>query len=160
MFKELRFKLTIINLSIMLALFSLLIIGTYHFSQVAIAKHSQNITHKIAEDVQSGAITDLWSHRFPLPRSESEPPPPPEPMFPGPPPGPGIGPIFFFVKTTSDGTISFASSSHYLATDQLAALTKETSLLDSSEGKLMFNGIHYSFYKAPLHDQSDLCSRI
>jgi two-component system sensor histidine kinase CiaH len=163
MFKKLRLKLTIINLSILLALFSLLIIGTYYFSQINMTRHSHAIARRITEDVQSGLITDIEQHH-PLPQG---PPPGPElgpgimpgpapTLIPGPPPGHGMGSNFFFVKASPDGTIALSSSGHYLAVSRLTELTEETARTYGLEGELVFDGIKYSFFKSPLPDHSGL----
>lgn len=167
MFKKLRLKLTLINLSIMLTLFSLLIIGTYYFTQINMTRHSHEIAQKIVEDVQSGLITDILPHNAlpqgqgpgagPGPERGSGMMPGPNLMpIPAPPSRPGMGPNFFFVKTAPEGAIVLASSGHYLASNRLSVLTEETVAAADQEGELEFDGLKYAFLKSPYPDQSGL----
>ncbi|MEN6413949.1 MAG: ATP-binding protein [Veillonellales bacterium] len=154
MFKKLRLKLTVINMSIMLALFFLLILGTYYFSQINMANHADSLAQKIMEDIQDGRITDLPQRENP-PDGLSPVPPPPAPPGPLPLPRPERppGPNFFFVETSPDGSITFHSSGHSLPAEQLSLLTRETLQTNSPKGSIVSNQINYSFYQSPLKNQ-------
>ncbi|SMD09820.1 sensor histidine kinase [Sporomusa malonica] len=150
MFHRLRYKLTLINVSIILILFLLLIAGAYWFAQTKISKFTDNLAQKIVSDIQTGRINDLPSRNEPRPMPPSGPPlglplPPP----PGPPPGPN----FFFVKTSPAGAIISQSSVLPLNSEGLAALTAQALQGAASQGTIVFEQTKYSYVRAPLTTQ-------
>lgn len=154
MFKKLRLKLTVINLVIMLSLFALLIIGTYSFSHINMARHREFLAHKIMEDIESGRITDIPQRGN---HSEPFPPGPPPAVPPGPisisPPLPPPGPNFFFVEISPSGDILFQSSGHFLSKETLTELIQKTVPANNPQGTVVSRQIKYSYFTAPLSNQ-------
>lgn len=150
MFQRLRLKLTLINTSIILLLFLVLIIGSYCFAKRELTNRTDFMAKRIIGDIQAGIISDL-PQRHPFP-----PGPPPPDDDDRPPHGPPPGPNFFFVKTAADGAITFQSSSQPLAMDKLSVLTAESLQSDSPEGTILFEQSEYSYRKAPLTYESGM----
>lgn len=146
MFHRLHYKLTLINVSIILILFILLIAGAYWFAQTRINEFTTTLAQKLVADIQTGRINDLPLRNglrpFP-PRGLSLPPPP------GLPPGPN----FFYVKTSPSGAIIFQSSLQPLTSEGVSALTAQVLQGTASQGTLIFEQTKYSFVKAPLTTQ-------
>ncbi len=153
MFQRLRLKLTLINTSIILMLFLLLIIGSYCFAKRELANRTDFIAKKIVADIQEGIISDLpQRHAFPsgpLPNGPPPGPPPPD----GPPPD---GPHFFFVKTSTAGAITFQSTNQPLDADKLSILTAKVLQSDNLEGTVLFEQNEYFYRKAPLDNQGGM----
>lgn len=156
MFRKLRLRLTLINASIIIALFLLLIVGVYFFSQIELNRRSDIMAERIIDDLKSGRITDLPPRtRQPEPERGQHRGGPPEPV-PGPPPGslaPPPGASFFFVKTASSGAITAQSSALPLASDRLATLTEVVLKSGQQKGMADFDQTSYSYRKAALDDQ-------
>ncbi|MDF2569122.1 MAG: phoR 1 [Sporomusa sp.] len=146
MFHKLRYKLTLINVSIILILFSLLIAGAYWFSQV-MSRRADALAQQIVSDIQSGLINDL------PPRNEPRPSPPSGPPL-GIPLPPPPEPYFFFVKTSPTNAIIFQSSVQLLNEEGLAALTAQALQESANQGTIIFKQTNYAFLKAPLTNQS------
>ncbi|MBU2699395.1 signal transduction histidine kinase [Sporomusaceae bacterium BoRhaA] len=171
MFHKLRLKLTLVNASIILMLFILLIVGAYYFLQFDMNRHADFLTRKIMSDIQSGRIKDIPQH----PGKESEFPArlqeglPEGPLPPGPPPllGPLLGAIlgpqpglshgqnFFFVESASSGDIIFKSSVQQLSPDRLAVLTTTTLQTAALQGTVTFDQIPYSYLKSSLNAETE-----
>ncbi|WP_425058933.1 Sensor histidine kinase RcsC [Sporomusa carbonis] len=146
MFQKLRIKLTLINTAVTLTLFLLLIAGTYCFSQINIARHTDTLARKIISDIQSGLISDLPEHGGPPPGFPDK-----RPL--GPPPAPPPGPNFFFVKTSPAGSITFQSSGQPLSSGALAALAEQVLQANLEKGTVTFEQTEYSYFKTPLNSQ-------
>lgn len=148
MFTKLRLKLTLINASIILALFLLLAIGTYCFPVIDMEHRSRFVSRKIADDIRAGIIVDLPVHKAgPPPPGKASPAP-----WPGP-PGPPPGPHFFFAKTSPAGVVTAASSSQPLDAEQLSKLTDKALAADSPRGRLKLGEAVYTYLRAPLENQ-------
>jgi len=161
MFHKLRLKMTLINVAIMLALFFLLICGTYFFAKNDMSRHTEAIAQRIVTEVQAGILQD-----FPLrfangSRKEGDfppnlPGPPPNPQAKAPgfmPPGPPPGPTFFFVKTTPGGSIFFQSSNQSLETHVLSTITERALQESADQGTFLFDETTYFYRKGSLIDQ-------
>lgn len=149
MFHKLRFKLTAINVVIMLTLFFLLICSTYFFSKINITRHTEAVSQRIVDDIQAELIGDLPLRPGDLARGPDKLQPVPPPLIP---PGPPPEPSFFFVKTSPEGAIIFQSSNQPLDTDSLTALTKRTLLAGATQDTIILKETTYSYLKAPLHN--------
>lgn len=157
MFHKLRFKLTLINTSIILALFLLLTVGVYYFAQLNINRHRDFLIKRIVADIQVGIIHDL-PQKIDIPPANrlllkfpDGPPPRPPLVFPGgPPPRPNI----FFVKVSPTGSITFHSSGQPLLLDSLTNLTEYTLQEEIDHGTIAFEQTKYYYYKTPLTNQS------
>ena len=159
MFQKLRLKMTLINVTIMLALFFLLICSTYFFAKNDMSRHTEAIAQRIVTEVQSGILQD-----FPLrfangARKEGDlssnlpgPPPTPPIKAPGFMPGPPPGPNFFFVKTTPGGSIFFQSSNQPLETHVLSAITEKALQAADTQGTFLFDETTYFYRKGSLTD--------
>ncbi|SDE81148.1 sensor histidine kinase [Sporomusa acidovorans] len=158
MFQQLRLKLTLINVAIMLALFFLLICGTYFFLSININNRTESMSLRIATEVQTGLISDFPPRPRDFAKRLDNPPPPPPP----PPEPPSKLPVilpplkfgFFFVKTSPEGTITFESSNQPLDADSLATLSEYALLLNDNYGTLTLEDTDYSYLKAPLDNPS------
>ncbi len=122
MFRKLRFKLTLINVSIILTLFLILIIGSYSFSQYEMNRHAELMAKRIIMDVKAALTGRDWP-----PGNHGLPGPPPG-FPPGPPPG-------------------FRLS---LSPDHLAALTEAVLQTDNQQGTMIFGTAKYFYRKEPL----------
>lgn len=160
MFHKLRLKLTLVNASIILMLFILLISGAYHFLQFDMNRRANSLTYRIMADIQSGRIKDIPQHNNEGPEFLGPPPGPP-PHVPllgsllGPPTGPLPGQELFFVKTSPSGTITFQSSRQPLLLERLTVLTDEVLQNDSLQGTVMFDQTPYSYLKSSLNAETD-----
>ena len=155
MFRKLRLKLTFINVAIILALFVLLSGGIYYFSQMNMARHTDNLARRILHDIQTERISDLPPQKH-LPPPQFMPGPPPLPggdlpnrPLPGPPPEMS----FFFVKTDTTGQI-ISSSGQQPDQNRLAALTRLALHSPAEQGTLTLDNTRYTYYRAPLTNPS------
>jgi two-component system, OmpR family, sensor histidine kinase CiaH len=169
MFHKLRLKLTLVNASIILILFILLIGGAYWFSQFDMNRHADFMTRRIMSDIQSGRIKDIPQRpskgfEFPEGTQEGPPPGPPGPppllgpllgLILGPQPGLSHGQNLFFVRTSSSGDIIFQSSSQQLSQERLAVLTTTILHIAALQGTITFDQIPYSYLKSSLNDGTD-----
>jgi len=128
MFYKLRLKLTFINAAIIAILFLLLTAGTYYSFYNGIVRHSEEQAKETMSKILAGSIVDLPSSQISPPQGF----PPLLPILPNPapfsvsdpsPPPKQFGPYFFFVKCSSDGTITFQSSNQPLSSNDLTVLT-------------------------------------
>lgn len=151
MFHKLRLKLTLVNASIIFILFILLIFGAYVFSQFEMNRRADFMSRKMMADIQSGMISDLPQRRGDWAEFSHESPrlPPRAPMglLAGPPPGSH----FFFINTSSSGTITFQSSDQPLSSDHLRVLTEEVLQTAALQGTVTFDQIPYSYLKSSLN---------
>lgn len=161
MFQKLRLKMTLINVAIMLALFFLLICGTYFFAKSDMSRHTETIAQRIVTEVQAGILVDFPLRFANIARNEGDlspklPGPPPAPPVKAPgfmPPGPPPGPSFFFVKTTPGGSIFFQSSNQPLETHVLSAITEKALQASVDQDTFLFNETTYFYRKGSLIDQ-------
>lgn len=140
--RSLHRRLTLINVAIILFLFLLLTVGAYCFFRIDVSRMSAAVAGRIAGDVLAGRMTDFPpgpGHHPPRPPGQE----PPPPGFPPRPPKAN----FFFVKTAADGELTFQSTGHQLADDQLAALTKAALRGDGQHGELSLADDTYTYYK-------------
>lgn len=162
MFQRLRLKLTLINVTIILSLFFVLICGTYFFAKMDFTKRTQSIAEHLIADIQSERLTDLpprpddftkLSKDVPASRQPDKPPSDKPPLMP---PGPPGFFKFFFVKASPDGTITFQSSNQPLAASRLTTLTNLALQTSSSQDILTLEGTSYYYQKAPLTNPSGI----
>lgn len=142
MFYKLRWRLTLVNLVIIVALFAVLISGTYLFTSLESEKRSADFLQKISADI---IINDYQD------------PPSPGSGFPSLPPPPGIfppsghlPPHIFFVKLSASGTVTFSSASSPLEAGQLTQLAGKILGLTRSEGSVDFAPNSYFYTLTPL----------
>lgn len=146
MFRKLRIKLMLVNLSVIALLFFLLIIGTYFFVQGRMIEGSEHMMARLSHDLVIGKpIT------FP-PDHEPNMPPPPDPP---PEHGPGPGPILFFIKTSITGDILHTSSFIPLTKDQLWQLTRQIQHSGNTKGNILFNQTEYFYQITPTTDNQE-----
>lgn len=156
MFQQLRLKLTLINIGIIVSLFLLLTVGSYRFAQFNLTKQTDIMARQTAADIQSGLINDLPVRGFlpPGPYSGSLSELPPglfnEPL-PSPPPN-----SFFFVKTSPAGAITTQSSNQPLHSDRITALTEQALPADSPQGIILFDQSYYYYLRSPLISSSGM----
>ncbi|HMM21747.1 MAG TPA: HAMP domain-containing sensor histidine kinase [Selenomonadales bacterium] len=150
MFQRLRQQLTLLNVSIILALFLLLIVGTYYFTQIELTRRTQFIARQIMAHLQASGIDQLASKTF---RPEPGLPPGMAPI-PGGPPGFPPPPNFFFLKTTPEGAIAVQSLNQRLTPDDLSELARRTLSADERQGMFVFEEIPYFYLKTSLEDHS------
>ncbi|MDR3589058.1 MAG: ATP-binding protein [Negativicutes bacterium] len=147
MFQKLRLKLTMVNVSIILTLFLLLITGVYCFMRLDFAKRGDFLAKQIAADITEGRITDLPHKRSP-PNTMFDPQAPPS----SPPPIPN----FFFVKTSPSGTITFRSSGQTLDESDLAVLIKRSLELSQPQGFVKIGQVEYAYLKSSMETPPDI----
>ena len=160
MFYKLRLKLTLINAAIIATLFLLLTAGTYYAFYNGIVRHSQEQARGTMNEIIAGSIVDLPSSQI----SSLQNFPPPHPPLPNlafflesnlPLPPKQFGPFFFFVKCSSDGTITFQSSNQPLPANDLAVLTSKTLQDKAPQGKVSAEKGDYPYLKAKRDDTSE-----
>lgn len=149
MFQKLRLKMTLINVTIMLALFSLLIGSTYFFAKNDLTKHTETFAQKLAADIKAGVIQDLGHQPPHIPRRDSEPHSKPPVLLPPPPPGFS----FFFVKTSADGLITSYSSNQTLDANRLSAITERAFEAPAAQDTFTLNETPYYYLKVPLDNE-------
>ncbi len=150
MFRKLRLRLMLVNLSVIVLLFFLLITGTYFFVQDQMVTGGQHLMDKISNDLVTGRFQ-------------------PETGFghgPGPGPGPApdskfdhdrpSGPMMFIIKTNPAGDIIQASPFIPLAKDQLSLLTLQAQQIGNTTGSLFFNKNEYYYRIVPIAEEQDL----
>ena len=91
MFRKLRLKLMLVNLSVIVVLFLLLITGAYFFVRGQMIEGGDHMMHRMSRDLTRGAVI-----QFP-----PEPPPGNDHDNNGPP-----RPMIFFIKTTQQVMLS------------------------------------------------------
>lgn len=143
MFNKLRLKLTLINVSIILTLFILLLSCTYILYDYGITQGSYHIMERISLQLKSGERTEI-----PAPRKQKT------PTIPGflPPPHP----YFFFMKLTASGQIFETSSPLPLERKQLPDFLKEITDRQEKNGKFTFQGTDFIYVITPLENGQTL----
>lgn len=147
MFHRLRMKLTVINASIMVLLFLLLIGGTYAFTQHELQQREQRLSERVMADIVSGRIQDL-PHDFGPPHGEAPSGPPPG-RFASPPPDapPGMMAALFYVKTDAAGAVQFGSSNRQISNEELATLLQLALAKAEAQATLDVSNVQYSYLK-------------
>jgi len=138
MFRKLRLKLMLVNLSVIALLFFLLITGTYFFVQGQLVDGEKHMMHRMSRDLVMGKFID-----FPPG------PPPDHDQEDNGPPRPNIS----FIKTDSAGDIIKTSPLIPLAKTQLSQFALEAQKTGESRGRLLFDKTEYHYEIAPIADQ-------
>ncbi len=146
MFHKLRLKLTLVNASLMLILFALLIGGAYGLSQFDANAREEHIGERIIADIRAGRLQEV-PPVF-LPGGPEGPPPKGRFFAPPPPPNPRI----FFVKVSAAGDILFQSNGQPFSQAQLAALVENVFNAKENKGMLAWGDGDYFYQKAPPKD--------
>ena len=145
MFNKLRLKLTLINVTIIMALFAILITGTFLLMNYSVMQGSYYMLNQLSDAIVSGEITDL----VPFDSDDSSNPPPPPPLILGmiQPPEPDL----FFVKT-KDSVIAECSSGVTLNGATLQKVVRKITRLPQSQGKLSLESTELIYQKTMLND--------
>lgn len=142
MFNKLRLKLTFINVAIIMALFSILITGTFMLTNYGVNQGSYHVISKLSEEIKSGQLTDIPE------RNRQHPPtiigmiPPPEPSF-------------FYLKL-KDKKIIDCSSGITIKDDLIPAFTETILNLSQPQGKISFANTDIIYNKTTLNDSEIL----
>lgn len=142
MFKKLRLKLTLINVSVIIALFIFLSISLYSLLRISSHHGTMFMLQKITDDVK-------YDENFEFPEHKKPNKPPSE--FTGlmPPPKPN----FFFAKIANDGTILMHSTGITISDSQLPNLinTALSRTLDSDT--IEFEDIPFAYLRTYLPEE-------
>ena len=149
MFRKLRLHLTLVNLIIIAALFTILISGTYLFTSLQTGRLSAHLLERVTADIIAGVHHEPSSPNLRPPRPPVFLSPLPGPV-PSPPVNmsrsPQIPPHIFFVKVSPAGAISYSSVSVPLEAAQMAGLANKTLRLAQDTGYIDF-GQHAYYYR-------------
>lgn len=129
MFRELRLKLTLINVGVMALLLLLFIISTFFVMQVQVFNQSQQLMQIIATEAGSGAIINTREHDKHLAK-------------------------YFYLKTDDSGKITDSSSALPLTVEQLAPLVDRALHNPNSKGEVELKDETYTYLKVPLKEDS------
>lgn len=146
MFRKLRLKLMLVNLSVILLLFLLLITGTYFFVQDRMADGREHLINRMSHDLISGKFTDSIARRD----SPMNPPP-----YPPPDHGPGPGPMVFFVKVNQNNEILQTSPFMPLTANTLSLLINKIPLSEQNNGEITLNKNEYFYQLATIPGEQD-----
>lgn len=125
MFRELRLKLTLINVGVMALLLLLFIIGTFFVMQMQIFNQSQQLMQIIAGEADSGIITNPREHDKHFTK-------------------------FFYLKTDNSGKITETSSSLPLTLDQLSPLVSKAIKNPNPKGEVELHDETFTYLRVPL----------
>jgi two-component system sensor histidine kinase CiaH len=150
---KLHRRLTLVNVTIILLLFVILVVGAYFFFRYDMNRRTDEIALRLNADIQAGVITDLPQFKGARNGTAATPrtPPSPPPGFPPGPPPPVHN--FFFVKTAPSGFITFQSSGQPFEDNQLAALAAKALAGGGDKGTISLEHGQYTYYKSPLESQ-------
>ncbi|MHB1653311.1 MAG: sensor histidine kinase [Desulfitobacteriaceae bacterium] len=125
MFRKLRLKLTLINISVMAFLFLLFVFSTYFLMQREIFNQSAQLTQIVA--VQAGSVpnTDTRGYYKHLPK-------------------------YFYVKTDASGNITENSPESGLTPDQLTGLVQRAQRKSGLRGEVDWHDETYTYLRVPL----------
>lgn len=142
MFKKLRLKLTLINVSVIIALFIFLSISLYTLLRISSHQGTMFVLQKITDDVK-------YDENFEFPEHKKPDKPPRE--FTGlmPPPKPN----FFFVKVANDGTILMHSTGITVSDSQLPDLINATSSMTLDSNTIEFENIPFTYLRTYLPEE-------
>ena len=125
MFRELRLKLTLINVVVMSFLLLLFIISTFFVMQAQIFNQSQQLMQIVASDAGSGSVVDKQEHDRHLAK-------------------------YFYLKTDAFGKIIGSSAGLPLPLDQLTPLVYPTIDGPNPKGEVDLSDETYTYQKVPL----------
>lgn len=143
MFRKLRLKLMLVNLSVIILLFLLLITGTYFFVQDRMLDGREHMMNRMSHDLVTGEFDDLPPWHDP---NTNKPAPPP--------PGHGPGPMFFFVKLNQTNQIIQSSPFMPLAPNELSLLIEKIQATTQSSGDISLEKNQY-FYQITPHTRNN-----
>lgn len=152
---KLHRQLTLVNVTVILLLFLILVVGAYFFFRHDMNRRNDALAGRLVADIKSGQLTDLPQFKSAMPGPHPPPPagPPAQPLVfpPGPPP-----PMhnFFFLKTSPAGSVTFQSSGQPFAGSQLEALAAKVLADASPKGTIAFGQGQYTYYKSPLENET------
>jgi len=137
MFRKLRLKLMLVNLSVIALLFFLLITGTYFFVQDQMADGGNHMMHKLSRDLVTGKFIDFPPG--PAPEDDDHP-----------------RPMIFFMKTNPSGDIIQTSPFIPLTKTQLSRFAQQTQKTGETRGSLLFDQNEYHYQITPVPDNQGL----
>ena len=143
MFRKLRLKLMLVNLSVILLLFLLLITGTYFFVQDRMLDGREHMMNRMSHDLTSGKFSDS------PPWHDSGNKPPPSPPDHGP------GPMFFFVKLNQRSEIIQTSPFMPLTPDNQSLLVQKVQASGQNSGEILLEKNQYFYQITPVNGQQD-----
>ncbi|MBP2630617.1 MAG: phoR 1 [Firmicutes bacterium] len=143
MFKKLRLKLTLINVSVIITLFIFLSISLYTLLRITSHQGTMFMLQKITNDIK-------YDENFEFPEHKKPDKPPSE--FTGlmPPPKPN----FFFVKVANDGTILMQSTGITISDSQLPYLINTTSSMTLDSDTIEFENIPFTYLRTYLPEEN------
>ena len=142
MFNKLRLKLTFINVAIIMALFTVLITGTFMLTNYGVNQGSYHVMSKLSEEIRSGQLTDIPERKRQHPPTIIGMIPPPEPSF-------------FYLKV-KDQKIIACSSGITIKDDLIPAFVEKILTLPQTEGKISFVNTDIIYTKTMLSDSEML----
>jgi len=144
MFRKLRLKLMLVNLSVIVLLFFLLITGTYFFVQDKMIDGGKHMMNRLSHDLVMGKPIGL-PPELALNMEDSIDLPPDHGSG-------GPGPMMFFVKTNLAGDVIQTSYFVPLTKDQIALLAVQTQKTSENKGSILFNKTEYFYQITPIAD--------
>lgn len=135
MFRKLRVQLMLVNLSVIVLLFLLLIIGTYFFVQDRMTDGREHMMKKMSHDLVTGRFPDF---------------PPKRDLTMDEPPDHGPGPMTFFLKLNQKGDIIQTSPFTPLTNSQLSLLIVEIQNTRQNNGDVLFEKNDYAYQIVPV----------
>lgn len=142
MFSSLRLKLTLLNATVIVLIFFLLIAGTYTLTYNQMMHHSGMIAERIITNLQAGQLPPPPPHPGPPPKER------PPHFFPVPQEGGPPGPSFFFVKVDAAGAVQLQSSAQPLTEAALTQLIQAALSHPQLQGSVKWNDVPYPYWKA------------
>ena len=133
MFRKLRLKLMLVNLSVIALLFVLLITGTYFFVRGQMVQGGRHMMSKLSHDLVAGNFKG-----FPPDRDQEDDGPP--------------RPMVFFIKTNPAGDIIQTSPLAPLTKSQLSRFSLQAQETGETRGSLIFEQNEYHYQIAPVAD--------
>lgn len=161
MFRILRLKLMLVNLSVIVLLFFLLITGTYFFVQDRMLDGREHMMNKISQDLVTGRFPDFPPNRGPVPAFNKtiDFPPNHDLTKDKPtdlPPDNGPGPITFFIKISPADDILLTSAFMPLTNSQLSLLVLKIRQSKQDKGNILFDQNEYSYQITPEVDNQNV----
>ncbi|WP_088185922.1 ATP-binding protein [Desulfosporosinus sp. FKA] len=126
MFRELRLKLTLINVGVMAFLLLIFIIGTFFVMRIQVINQSQQLMQIIAGKAGSGTIVNPREHDKHLAK-------------------------YFYIKTDNSGKVTYTSSGLPMPLAQLTPLLDKAFHKSNSRGEVEVNDETYTYLKMPLN---------
>lgn len=141
MFRKLRLKLMLVNLSVIFLLFILLIAGTYFFVQDKMLYDGESMMNRLSHDLVVGKIIN---------------PPPDHDLDMGKPtefpPDHSPSAVIFFIKTNLAGDVIQTSAFIPLTKDQISLLAVQTQEMGGNKGSILFDQTEYFYQITPIAD--------